>query len=353
MDAGKARRRAPAPHTAAADARGTLIPLTGAIFDAALRLRGGDNGDAVHDLRVACRRLEGALWLWAPVLDARAARALRDRARRLRRRLSRARDAEVEWAMLRALRAKPAGAAGRRIARWLGRGRDLRRRRLERAAEFVSERRLQRLEEAARTVGAAKAAGAADAHSGGVGPAVDDALALVGRRLGSRAAEVRRAAGGTMIMAGARLHRLRIAIKKCRYAIESWQVVTGAPAPLALEPLALAQRRLGHLRDAELLLASLSERARRWRARGRSTEARWAAQRIAALSRQRLADWRAFGPERSALLGESGRRRVPAARSRRGRAGRRAVRFAAAPPTARAGPRAVPPRESPPVPRAS
>jgi len=67
---------------------------------AARRVRRVHDEEAVHDLRVASRRLTAALALWAPLLPARPARLARRRVRRLRRGLRAARDLEVARAGL-------------------------------------------------------------------------------------------------------------------------------------------------------------------------------------------------------------------------------------------------------------
>jgi CHAD domain-containing protein len=304
----------------AADAAGllperrALIPLGAAIDAAARRVRARSDRDAVHDLRVACRRLEGALLLWEPALDAHAAVELRHRVRWLRRRLSRTRDAEVEWARLRRL-PLPAGTLVRqRIGRWLESRHRRRARRLARAARLAGERRIGRLHEALLALAVAPAR-AATRRGAGVAPGAGDrTLVSVRRRLVLRLAQVRRAAREATTSSGPRLHALRIAIKKCRYTLESWEAVSPSRSPLALAPLVAAQRRLGELRDAELLALRLARRQRRWSARGRPAEARWAQRHAASLARERAALWRAFRPERLALLSARARRSAPASR---------------------------------------
>ncbi|MFI5371276.1 MAG: CHAD domain-containing protein [Candidatus Eisenbacteria bacterium] len=67
----------------------------GSLESAARRVRRAADPEAVHDLRVASRRLTAALALWSPRLPGRAAVRARRRVRRLRRALRGARDLEV------------------------------------------------------------------------------------------------------------------------------------------------------------------------------------------------------------------------------------------------------------------
>jgi CHAD domain-containing protein len=295
-------------------ARRALIPLGAAIDAAARRVRARADRDAVHDLRVACRRLEGALWLWEPTLDARAAVELRHRVSWLRRRLSRTRDAEVEWARLRRLPLPAGTLARRRVGRWLESRHRRRERRLAGAARVAGERRIGRLHDALLALAAAPARAATSRGAGMAPGAPDRALVSVRRRLGLRLAQVRRAARAATASSGPRLHALRLAIKKCRYTLESWEAVNPSRSPLALAPLVAAQRRLGELRDAELLALRLDRRQRRWSARARSAEARWAHLHAASLASERAALWRAFRPERLALISARARRSAPASR---------------------------------------
>ncbi|MGH7740900.1 MAG: CHAD domain-containing protein [Candidatus Eiseniibacteriota bacterium] len=275
---------------AEADPRLALASLTAVLRAAARRVRGREDTEAVHDLRVACRRLEGTLWLWQPLFDEELAARLRARLRRLRRRLSGVRDAEVAVELLERVLAPPHGAPPAvplppRVERWLMRGRRERDRMLRRISALARQRRIGRLE------------GQAAALAAAMTPPSPEAEAEVRRRLARRLAALKR----LLHAPHPPIHALRITIKRCRYALESWETVTASPAPLELARLTAAQRRLGRLRDAGLIAQRLAVREQRWRSSGHSSAERWAAARRDALRQELIAEWRAFRPEWNAL----------------------------------------------------
>jgi CHAD domain-containing protein len=168
--------------------------------------------EAVHDLRVASRRLTAALALWAPLLPARSARRARRRVRRLRRGLRAARDLEVASAGLatRLPHTDPgvrvavealAARLGRRLAAETLRARRLvTRDRLARIRRAV-ERAIARRDPAPRDLPALQAL--ARAHVAAMRRAALEALAV--------------AASHDMAPAW---HRARLDIKRWRYATE-------------------------------------------------------------------------------------------------------------------------------------
>ncbi|MEO5617227.1 MAG: CHAD domain-containing protein [Candidatus Eisenbacteria bacterium] len=87
----------PALLQAALDFSARLLTLE----TAAQRIRHREDAEAIHDFRVAARRLTASLDLWSPLLDPEAALRTRRRVRNLRRRLSVTRDLEVIGAFLR------------------------------------------------------------------------------------------------------------------------------------------------------------------------------------------------------------------------------------------------------------
>src|SRR5258706_136887 len=129
------RRSAPVPGpTSRSDRRSTVTPApapssgpvpkrvaervsrgfrkwAGRFRDAAERARDEHDAEAIHDLRVAIRRLSEMLWLWKPLLRASGAGSLRRRLRRLRRDLGPVREVEVHLALVRRLRFATGGSA--------------------------------------------------------------------------------------------------------------------------------------------------------------------------------------------------------------------------------------------------
>ncbi|MGH7732087.1 MAG: CHAD domain-containing protein, partial [Candidatus Eiseniibacteriota bacterium] len=109
---------------------------------AARRVRAGSDAEAIHDLRVATRRLWAALRVWRSLLPGPARRTAARRLRRLRRRIGRARELEVHVALLEARLPRCEAASRAAAAEILLRlkGRLARRRRA--AARRVSPRRV-------------------------------------------------------------------------------------------------------------------------------------------------------------------------------------------------------------------
>ena len=225
---------------------------------------------ALHDLRVACRRLETALRLWARGSDAREARS---RARAMRRAAGPAREHEVLRVLLRARRFGAASVPPAVRKSWL--------------------ERLSRADAAARR-GAFPSARAVERLASRVERAVRalDRGARLGTRASERLARWRRlgrsrlAAALASGEAGA-LHRARLALKRWRYAAEERGAFAGErvsaagevpPAPAA-EPgagLRRWQRALGQLNDRALLIAyarSGTRRAARPRPHARAARA--------------------------------------------------------------------------------
>ena len=71
---------------------------------ASKRLRDEEDGEAVHDVRVAARRLSQMLWLWKPILRGDEVDRLRRKLRRRRRELADLREIEVHHELLKRIR---------------------------------------------------------------------------------------------------------------------------------------------------------------------------------------------------------------------------------------------------------
>uniref|UniRef100_A0A832I2H0 CHAD domain-containing protein n=1 Tax=Eiseniibacteriota bacterium TaxID=2212470 RepID=A0A832I2H0_UNCEI len=250
-----ATSRAASPREApalAARIEETIGRRVAAFSDAARRVHEAADQEAVHDLRVAARRLAATLSLWRDLLAARPRRRAVRRLRRLRRALGPVREHEVHLADLEARLARQPlatrlaaaerlDALRRRVAR--GRARAARRARPRRIERIVG--RLPRALAAVRRRIAACA----------------DPLAPPRARLAAVEADARAAlARARGSWDDAALHAARIAVKRWRYALEAFADVAGPP-PAAPPPRALRalQHDLGVAHDrAELrdLLAS-------------------------------------------------------------------------------------------------
>jgi CHAD domain-containing protein len=231
-----------AANPTAAEVRADLEARGRVLVDAARRARRGDDADAIHDLRVAARRLGAALALARPLLRRGPRRAAQRGLRRLRRALGPLRDAEVA---LELLEARLTGAAVplrrsaapliRRLRARVARGR-------ARAARAALARRVARVEERVRRA-VARAERRAAAHPGW--PA---------RRLAAladRARATREALSEALAHSDdAALHAARVAVKRWRYAEECASQPTAAVVVPLLRRL---QETLGELRDASLL----------------------------------------------------------------------------------------------------
>lgn len=210
---------------------------------------------AVHDLRVACRRIETWLRLWSRHGDA---RVVRRGVRGVRRAAGRVRDDEVVAALL------TSGQLGARVippslrTRWL--------------AEIERRRALQRLPAVARVVRVARAverwAVALGAAPGRAGRAERRTRRWEGRAR-VRLAEALRDGGP-----GA-LHEARLAIKRWRYAAEA----AGAAGVRSAAAAKRWQRALGALNDRATLAAFVARQG----AAGRPYSLRLEALRRAAL----------------------------------------------------------------------
>ena len=197
-------------------------------------------GEAIHDLRVATRRLQATLSIVGDRLPDRPRRRLDRRARTLRRRLGSERNTWVLIGLLEEFRSLPGREERRFVAdliRRLGHSTRARPRKEPRSLPGVRKR--------VRTLirGMAPVSGSLAA------PAEAAMRELVGGVLSARA--------GTRDGDPESMHRLRIAIKRYRYALE---VLTEAGAP-GLRPAILSARSLqsdlGSLHDIDVLIEAV------------------------------------------------------------------------------------------------
>src|SRR2546426_314677 len=250
------------------------------VVKARRRVLNGKDGEAIHDLRVATRRLQAALGVFASCLPERRRRRLEKLAREIRRGLGARRNA---WGLLRLLVRFRAGLVPdeRKFVDALARS-------LKQAArplEPTDRKRLPGIRGRLRRV-------LEDATGCAVVPPRPVVRAQVDAVLTARGAARE---GDPEAM-----HRLRIAIKRYRYSLE---VLAEAGVPglgaAILEARAL-QRELGRLHDLDVLIGVVR---RRMHVRGAASFLRRVMQRRgrqAERTLRRLADFRPVGAAPSA-----------------------------------------------------
>lgn len=200
---------------------------------------------SVHDLRVATRRLEEALEFFDPCLPEEACSRLRRRSRRIRRSLGDLRNADVMVDLLSELRSRLGDREGRSLrtlARELAARAAVLRRRHQRRGIPGARRRIRALLEAVH----------------------EEADGVLGRRtrtvLSARAREVRGSLRPARGGGAEALHRLRVSIKRHRYALEIAQQAGLAPPGAAIARAREVQESLGRLHDLDVLLGLLVRR---------------------------------------------------------------------------------------------
>lgn len=212
------------------------------------RIRKQTDSEAIHDTRVASRRLQAALRMWRPYLPRRRGRLAGRSLRELRRSLGRARDLEVHCELLAGLMRSPENAGNdalKQLARRLSR-------RMERARRAAAGRLRRKCRR--RVLRGVERGCYPLCLDRGESPILnaleqvnsrrDDALALLDPGLGSGDEE-------------ARLHRARIEVKKWRYGLECLRVVVPDRFLTPTDPLRELQERLGEIHDLTTLRSLL------------------------------------------------------------------------------------------------
>ena len=219
----------------------------------------GDHA-SVHQARVASRRLRQAL----PLLGVRADADALDRADRRVRRITRAlgpvRELDVTLLLLGEL-ARRRAAPMRAIARMREAVTEERQRRRREMLAAIKPSKLNKLRKQLVQVAAPESER----------PETRSALAEANSQAAARAAQLKGAierAGG--IYLADRLHRVRVAAKKLRYALEIQRELTGSRSTTNLNKLKVQQDLLGRMHDLEMLIdrariaqAALAPRDRR------------------------------------------------------------------------------------------
>ena len=203
--------------------------------------------DAIHDLRVATRRLQEVLDLFEPVLPRQERQRARRRARRIRHDFAEVRDADVLHALVRGMRAGISAEEKEAIAPL--------ERRLRLKADHLRRELSSGDHHTPRVAGIRKRLEALLEHLE-ARPAEPSEVARAARvGLARRARELerarRRAASGRPLAA----HRLRVAIKRWRYALEILDASSLGPFTEAIETARRLQEKLGALHDLDVLIA--------------------------------------------------------------------------------------------------
>lgn len=208
------------------------------------RLLANENGkaeSALHDFRVALRRLRSTLRAYAPWLGRAADKKLRRRLAVLSDKTNRGRDAEVQTAWIRATLESVASLpdasseAAATIVRVLGKEQRIDPRKLQGKLEAIAKKLRHRLE-------------TLDARDGAFAPVL---RVLARRHADELLLELDRIEGADDRAA---VHAARIAAKRLRYLVEP----TSPDSPPS-ESLAELQDVLGELHDAHVLDEALSE----------------------------------------------------------------------------------------------
>jgi CHAD domain-containing protein len=225
---------------------------------AARKVRAREGDDAVHDLRVATRRLADILSLWRAALERRPARRARRALDRMRRALGDVREHEVHAGLLAKLLADAPpelASAGRALQSKLEARLDKEHARAAVAADAAEVARiLARVERATAGVAARLAADAS---------LIDRATARAQRREERARVALAALANGA---GGEALHSARIEAKKARYTLECMNAIGVQKDKEGERAFRRAQRELGTAHDWATLSAWIEqERARRVR----------------------------------------------------------------------------------------
>ena len=243
----------PAHVVEAIDERDTVAAAARKVFAAQLRrvraadpgTRAGHDAEALHEQRVAVRRLRAAMRTFAAGIPPRLREQLATELRWLGQELGAVRDVDVQLANLAVYEAHIAAATRRQLAGFL---RHLERERATRRATLVAaldSRRYLRLLLALERFAAAPPPRR---------PRGDGALpvAKVGRRAVKRALRRLMKRGDAIgpIPDADDLHLLRIRAKRLRYVLEALRPIAGAPGRKLLRQLVRLQDVLGRFNDA-------------------------------------------------------------------------------------------------------
>jgi len=244
-------------------ARVVALALCAAAEEAAGKL--GEHGEALHDFRVAVRRLRSALRAFRGILRGAVPRNEERRLRDLARSTGPARDAEVLLAWLRSLEGDGLGPSGRAARDWFAARVELAR---AEGRAFVEKEVVPVFRELAPDLVRGLAAGGEAPPAPGTPETFGAALAALLRAQARAVREVAAAVAGPADVA--RVHLLRIEAKRLRYLLEPLRDNARADATPAVRGLKKLQEVLGQLHDAHVaraeaaaaLVVAAAERAR-------------------------------------------------------------------------------------------
>lgn len=237
-----ALRTRPPALDAAAWVTGRLHALDATLGETLPRVHGSLDGEALHDMRVAVRKLRVLLRLARPVFGRFYADAVCAPFTAVHRATSALRDEEVLEATLEKLPVSDAAFVAWRKRRKV-RARALRR-------DVLGRLERGEIERARAQLGALLALPVRPRRRGRLGPFARDGVENARR-------EVERLRD-TPPDDAAGLHALRIAYKKLRYAIELFSPVLPADVAAMGEPAKRFQQRLGDLHDLDVALAVIA-----------------------------------------------------------------------------------------------
>ncbi|HSE53398.1 MAG TPA: CHAD domain-containing protein, partial [Gemmatimonadales bacterium] len=234
------------PAGAVARSIGRLFLLK--VLEASARLIAGEDPEAIHDFRVALRRLRNWLQAFGPWLEDTVTPSSSQRLRRLSRVAGVARDLQVQRLTLRQMAeadGPPLATEARRIELQLDREE-------VRAREKLSRRVVGELSGTAAKLASQLHRGGLDAGASAAGPGPSMAAAMAGllaERLEDVNASLKRLRNASQVEMA---HAARIAMKKLRYLLEPFGSSSRLAATAVLR-LTAAQDAFGRLHDFQLL----------------------------------------------------------------------------------------------------
>lgn len=215
----------------------------------------GEDIEALHDMRVATRRMRSAFRLFKPAYVPKTIRPFRDELRAIAGTLGAVRDLDVALDKARRWAGEHPGAdLSPLLTQWetqRGAARDNLLTELEskRFARFV-----RRFERFLRTPGR----GAASDPESGISPAPQQVRYVAPVLIAAQMAQVRAYEPVVAEAPVGTLHALRIEFKRLRYTLEFFEEVLGSEARRVIKEIKRMQDHLGDLHDADVAVGELS-----------------------------------------------------------------------------------------------
>jgi CHAD domain-containing protein len=202
-----------------------------------------EDPDAIHDLRVAIRRLNQTLRVFTNWLDARRVKKLRGRLKKLMERCGAVRNCDIAMEVL-----KAAEWQDEKVFRGLDKERTHTQKRLRKTLQkwHHSHRAEGRREKLAVAAGNGGLSGDTAEIAGGILPGMTEELFLAG----AEAAQ----AGSTHHQ----MHQFRLMTKRVRYTLEAFDPVYGMKTAGIMESLKGLQEKLGNINDCAATLVMVA-----------------------------------------------------------------------------------------------